>query len=59
MATLGWAKHHDGTRSTNVSDEGTSNMSDSDVLWNDPPARDTVVVHDTLYLPKPCHHHCN
>ena len=31
----------------------------SDVLWNDPPARDTVVVHDTLYLPKPCHHHCN
>ena len=28
----------------------------SDVLWNDPPARDTVTVTDTLYLP--CHHHC-
>ena len=30
----------------------------SDVLWNDPPARDTVTVTDTLYLPPPCHHHC-
>lgn len=27
----------------------------SDILWNDPPARDTLIVTDTLYIP--CHHH--